>query len=58
MKRKTSPEKNDELTPNYGPEQFRGMNPNRFAAMDLKFKGGGPFTWMPTSPRCSTRPRR
>ena len=39
MKKKSSPEPDDDLRPEYGPELFRNMKPNRFAGMDLKFKG-------------------
>jgi hypothetical protein len=39
MKKKNSPDQNDELRPNYGAELFRAMKPNRFAGSDLKFKG-------------------
>jgi hypothetical protein len=39
MKKKSSPDQNDELRPHYGSELFRGMKPNRFAGSDLKFKG-------------------
>ena len=39
MKKKSSPELDDDLRPEYGPELFRSMKPNRFAGMDLKFKG-------------------
>jgi hypothetical protein len=38
MKKKASPER-DELRPEYGPELFQTMKPNRFAAMDIEFKG-------------------
>jgi hypothetical protein len=39
MKKKTSPDQNEELRPHYGAEFFRGMKPNRFAGSELKFKG-------------------
>jgi hypothetical protein len=39
MKKKSSPDLDDDLRPEYGPELFRSMKPNRFAGMDLKFKG-------------------
>lgn len=39
MKKKSSPDLDDDLRPEYGPELFRNMKPNRFAGMDLKFKG-------------------
>ena len=39
MKKKTSPDQKDELRPQYGPELFRAMKPNRFAGTELKFKG-------------------
>lgn len=39
MKKKTSPEPDEKLRPQYGPELFRAMKPNRFAGTDLKFKG-------------------
>lgn len=39
MKKKTSPDQNDELRPHYGSALFRAMKPNRFAGTDLKFKG-------------------
>ena len=39
MKKKISPDPDDDLRPEYGPELFRNMKPNRFAGMDLKFKG-------------------
>ena len=39
MKKKTSPDQNDDLRPEYGAELFRSMQPNRFAGADLKFKG-------------------
>lgn len=42
MKKKLSPDLNDDLRPEYGPELFRNMKPNRFADMDLKFKGRPP----------------
>ncbi len=38
MKKKDSHDV-DDLRPEYGPELFANMKPNRFAAMDLKFKG-------------------
>jgi len=37
--KKSSPDLDDDLRPEYGPELFRNMKPNRFAGMDLKFKG-------------------
>ena len=39
MKKKTTPDLEDDLRPEYGPELFRNMKPNRFAGMDLQFKG-------------------
>jgi hypothetical protein len=39
MKKKSSPDLNDDLRPNYGAALFRTMKPNRFAGMDLQFKG-------------------
>jgi hypothetical protein len=39
MKKKSSPDLDDDLRPEYGPELFRSMKPNRFAGMDLQFKG-------------------
>ena len=39
MKKKASPDVDDDLRPEYGPELFRNMKPNRFAGMELKFKG-------------------
>lgn len=39
MKKKSSPDLNDDLMPNYGAALFRSMKPNRFAGMDLQFKG-------------------
>lgn len=39
MKKKSSPDLDDDLRPEYGPELFRNMKPNRFAGMDLIFKG-------------------
>jgi hypothetical protein len=39
MKKKAIPDLDDDLRPEYGPELFRNMKPNRFAGMDLKFKG-------------------
>ena len=38
MKKKNSPD-SDELRPEYGPELFRKMKPNRFAGAELTFKG-------------------
>jgi hypothetical protein len=38
MKKKSSPD-SDDLRSEYGPEFFRAMKPNRFAGMDLEFKG-------------------
>ena len=37
MKKKTS--LSDDLRPDYGPELFQRMKPNRFAGKDLVFKG-------------------
>jgi hypothetical protein len=42
MKKKHSPELDDDLRPEHGPEFFENMQPNRFAGMDLKFKGRPP----------------
>ena len=39
MKKKSSPDLDDDLRPEYGPELFRNMKPNRFAGTDLQFKG-------------------
>lgn len=39
MKKKASPEQNDDLQPEYGPELFGAMKPNRFAGTALSFKG-------------------
>jgi hypothetical protein len=39
MKKKATLDPGDDLRPEYGPELFRKMKPNRFAGMDLKFKG-------------------
>lgn len=40
MKKKHSPEpEDDELRPEYGPELFCNMKPNRFANQELRFKG-------------------
>ena len=38
MKKKNSPD-SDDLRPEYGPELFRNMKRNRFAGMELEFKG-------------------
>ena len=38
MKKKVSHEP-DDLRPEYGPELFRAMKPNRFAGSELRFKG-------------------
>jgi hypothetical protein len=38
MKKRTSHEP-DELRPEYGPELFQNMKPNRFAGRNLEFKG-------------------
>ena len=45
MKKKVSPEGDldDDLRPEYPAEFFRNMKPNRFAGMDLKFKGRPPI---------------
>ena len=45
MKKKEQPEVdlNDDLRPGYPAEFFRNMKPNRFAGMDLKFKGRPPI---------------
>jgi len=45
MKKKESsdPDLDDDLRPEYPAEFFRGMKPNRFAGMDLKFKGRPPI---------------
>jgi hypothetical protein len=45
MKKKESsdPDLDDELRPHYPAEFFRNMKPNRFAGMDLKFKGRPPI---------------
>jgi hypothetical protein len=42
MKKKLSPDLDDDLRPEYGPELFRNMKPNRFAGRDLKLKGRPP----------------
>jgi len=39
MKKKDSPDLDDDLRPQYDRALFRNMKPNRFAGMDLKFKG-------------------
>lgn len=39
MKKKSSPDLDDDLRPEYGPELFSKMKPNRFAGMNLEFKG-------------------
>lgn len=39
MKKKGSPDSNDDLRPDYGRELFHTMKPNRFAGTDLKFNG-------------------
>lgn len=39
MKKKDSPDLDDDLRKHYGPELFRNMKPNRFGQMDLKLKG-------------------
>ena len=39
MKKKSSPDPDDDLRPEYSPEFFRTMKPNRFAGVDLKLKG-------------------
>lgn len=39
MKKKASLDVEDDLRPEYGPELFRNMKRNRFAGIDLKFKG-------------------
>lgn len=45
MRKKEPPEVdlNDDLRPEYPAEFFRDMKPNRFAGMDLKFKGKPPI---------------
>jgi hypothetical protein len=45
MKKKESsdPDLDDDLRPEYPAEFFRNMKPNRFAGMDLKFKGRPPI---------------
>jgi hypothetical protein len=45
MKKKESsdPGLDDDLRPEYPAEFFRNMKPNRFAGMDLKFKGRPPI---------------
>jgi hypothetical protein len=39
MKKKRSPEVEDDLRPEYGPDLFAAMKPNRFAGQLLQFKG-------------------
>ena len=39
MKKKSSPDLDDELLPEYGAELFRNMKPGRFAGVDLQLKG-------------------
>jgi hypothetical protein len=39
MKKRTSPDDNDDLRPEYGAELFGAMKPNRFAGAGLTFKG-------------------
>lgn len=39
MKKKGSRDLNDDLRPDYGPELFLNMKPNRFAGRELTFKG-------------------
>src|ERR1700687_3070427 len=40
MKKKSSPQPlDDDLRPEYGPDFFKNMKPNRFAGMELRFKG-------------------
>ena len=39
MKKKDSPDQQDELRPSYGAELFRHMKANRFADVDLEFRG-------------------
>jgi hypothetical protein len=45
MKKKelSDPDLDDGLRPHYPAEFFRNMKPNRFAGMDLKFKGRPPI---------------
>jgi len=39
MKKNATPDLGDDLRPEYGPELFRSMKPNRFAGAELTFKG-------------------
>lgn len=57
MKKKTSPEK-DELRSEHGPALFRDMKPNRFAGVELQFKGAGRSISMRMSPKSSTLRKR
>jgi len=43
MKKKELSDLDDDLRPHYPAEFFRNMKPNRFAGMDLKFKGRPPI---------------
>ncbi|MEA2237638.1 MAG: hypothetical protein QOC81_2362 [Thermoanaerobaculia bacterium] len=42
-KKTSSDDLDDDLRPEYPAEFFRDMKPNRFAGMDLKFKGRPPI---------------